>query len=61
MARWTFKGWDVVKWLKGNKDPLKLLIAVVVGFFAASSTPVQLVVGAVAKGLLDIVDYYASK
>lgn len=60
--RLSFKGWDWKTWLKGNKESVKLFVALAVGLVSSSGDPVLIgVVGIVSKAVLDIVDFFTSE
>jgi len=57
----SINGWDVKKWLKGNKESVKLFVALVVGLVNGSGDPVVIgLTGIVSKAVLDVVDFYVS-
>ena len=64
--RFSFQGWSIKEWVKGNKEALKIVIGAVVAlsalypasaaWFAAGG------VGAiVVKAVLDIIDFWGSE
>jgi hypothetical protein len=64
--RFSFEGWNIKAWVKGNKDALKIVIGAVVslsllypetaGWFVAGG------VGAiVVKAILDVIDFWSSE
>jgi hypothetical protein len=64
--RFSFAGWNIKAWVKGNKEALKIIIGAVVtlsalypetaGWFVAGG------VGAiVVKAILDVIDFWSSE
>jgi len=62
--RFSFAGWDWKKWLKGNKEFVKMLIAAgfgVSGYLVTSGYIEAAGAALVSKLLLDIVDFFTSE
>ena len=62
--RFSFSGWDWKKWLKGNKEFVKMLIAAgfgVSGYLVTNGYLEAAGATIVSKLLLDIVDYFTSE
>ena len=64
--KFSLKGWDFKKWIKGNKDVIKIIIGAVVAISVANPEllPVNLTIGVGAigvKAILDIVDYFSTE
>ena len=57
----SFKGWDIGKFLKGNKEAAKLVVAALFGLWIPVQPELKLLAGAVSKLILDIIDYWASQ
>jgi hypothetical protein len=54
----SLAGWDWKTWLKGNKESVKLFVALFVGLVNGSGDAAVIAVTAiVSKAVLDIVDY----
>jgi hypothetical protein len=64
--RFSFKGWDLKKWVGGNAKSIKIVITAIIALSAANPAllPISLSAGAgaiVTKAVLDIVQYWASE
>lgn len=59
--QFSMEGWNITEFLKGNKEAFKLLISVTVGIISPINPAARIVAGAIAKGLLDAMDYYLSE
>ena len=57
----SFKGWNVTEFLKGNKEAAKLVVAALFGLWVPMDPALKLVSAAASKLVLDLVDFYASK
>lgn len=57
----SLAGWDLKKWLAGNKEAVKLVVSAVIGIANSSGDVVVAGVITIAgKAVLDIVDFYVS-
>jgi len=61
MTRFDLKGWDLKQFVLGNKEFIKSAIALSLLFFGGMSPEINLLAAAVAKGILDVVDYWQTK
>ncbi len=62
----SFEGWNITKFIKGNAETIKIIIGAVVALSVANPEllPISLSAGAgaiVIKAVLDIVHYYSSE
>jgi len=57
----SLEGWDIKKWIVGNKDSLKFAVPMVLGFIVSGGFVEAGVAGIVGKAILDIVDFYVSQ
>ena len=62
--RFSFRGWDIKKWISGNANSIKIIVGAVVALSVANPEliPFSLTAGAgaiVVKALLDIVNYWS--
>ena len=56
----SLQGWQIGKFLKGNKEAAKLVVAALFGLWMPVSPELKLLSGALSKLILDIIDYWAS-
>lgn len=66
MSRFNLDGWQFTEWLKGNKDTVEQFIKIGVPWlvslpFFANNVPMQILVTAVGKFVLDVAHYYVAK
>lgn len=57
----SFEGWNFLRWVKGNKDVLKVMVPAIFAFLSTNGMLEAAVAGIVGKAVLDIIDFYATK
>lgn len=60
-TRFSFEGWDFKKWIKGNKEALKVIVPAVLALLATQNIVAAGALTIVGKAVLDIIDFYASE
>ena len=65
-TNFSFEGWNLQDWVKGNKTTIKIVIGAIVAISAANPEllPISLTAGAgaiIVKAIMDIVDFWASE
>jgi hypothetical protein len=58
--RFSLKGWDIGKWLKGNKEAVKMIIPAVIAILVTGNVVEAGIGTIIGKAILDIVDFYVS-
>jgi len=59
--RFSFEGWRIMKWLHGNKEAIKLIVAAIGTISVFGITLEGAVIAIAVKAVLDVVDYYFSE
>jgi hypothetical protein len=57
----SLKGWNVIDFLKGNKEVAKIVISAIFGLWIPVQPELKLVMGAASKLCLDMIDFWASE
>ena len=56
--RFSFAGWSLKEFLLGNKEAIKLAIALAIAVLGPLSPELNIVAAALGKAVLDIIDYW---
>ena len=56
--RFNFEGWSLGKWVKGNKDLLKIAIPGLIAYLVTQNWIDAGIAGIISKPILDVIDYY---
>ena len=59
--KFSLEGWDFKKWIKGNKETLKIVVPAVISILATQNIIAAGVLTIVGKAILDIIDFYSSE
>lgn len=59
-TRFSMAGWNVKEFLLGNKEFVKLVIAGAIMVLGPLSPELNIIAGAIGKGVLDVIDYWQS-
>jgi hypothetical protein len=56
----SFKGWQLGKLLKGNKEAAKIALSFLLGLIVPADPVVKVLVGGIGKALMDTLDFYCT-
>ena len=55
---WSFKGWELVQFLKGRRKMFVTLVSVGVAYFVSDSTTTAIVAGALVEMAFALIEYF---
>ena len=56
----SLEGWNVKDFVLGNKEFIKIVIAGAIYLSAGFDPAINLLVAGIAKGIMDVIDYWSS-
>ena len=59
--KFSLEGWSLGKFIKGNKEIIKIVIPAIIGWMTTSNPEMTGLITIVGKAMLDIVDYYCNE
>ena len=59
--KFSFKGWKIIEFLKGNKEAIKIIVPAVISLLITQNLLAAGLGTIIGKGILDVVDYFTTE